>query len=337
MKQRHKHSPIITEAIELEELQGTLEANEPKSKKFSLKLLLNISVSLLTMVLLFKFADIDFKSVLRQIKETQIEWFVLSCLMILATVFTNTYRWYLLTKLLNYRISFSHALKMYFESSFSNNFLPTNFGGDALRAYDLGKAHKDWLRAASTVITERLLGFIVMFALLPIGLWYLSQSSISGQIPSKIILVLWLSFAFTVFSILSYGLWSRIPWIPVAKIRYAVEEYTKCHRSIIKVIILTLVTHACLYAGNMFAAKSIGINLSYIPLWYWVLTIPAATLISFVVPAVKGIGAKEASYVYFLGLIGISSDKSLAIAFIVFIATMISSLPGLTLAFRKVK
>ena len=88
-------------------------------------------------------------------------------------------------------------------------------------------------------------------------------------------------------------------------------------------------------AGNVCSAYAMGVTLKALPFWYWLLITPASTLAGFIIPTVKGVGAKEASYIYFLGLVGINTETSLAIAFLSFLATTISTLPGITIAFRR--
>ncbi len=305
--------------------------------KKPLILISKICISIALAYLMIKFCHLDIRKTFTAIKSTHILWFIACTIMFTATTFTNAYRWLILVRLLNYKLSFGKALRMYFESTFSNNFLPTNFGGDAIRAYDLGKKDKSWLRAASTVLTERFYGFAMMFLMIPVGLFMMKHTSFSNAIPSEIALALWLTFIGTVVFFGTYKLWSKIPLNIVQKINYAVQEYTRCKKSLQKVLLWTLITHLLLLIGNVCSAYALGIGIDQIPVWYWLIITPAATLAGFIIPAVKGVGAKEASYIYFLGLLGISSDTSLAIGFIAFIATTLSTLPGLSIAFRKVK
>lgn len=302
-----------------------------------LAIFIKLAISVLLVVLLIKVTNLDLKKTFITIQGTDIKWFIACTVMFLACTFTNAYRWWILARQLGYQFSFLKAVRMYFEAGFANNFLPSNFGGDAIRAYDLGKENKSWLRAASTIIAERFFGFAMMFLLIPIGLFFVHFSSLANVLPSKLILGLWLAFIGTIIALASYKIWSKIPWNLVQKFNYAVQEYTKCHKSINLVLFWTFMTHVFLLAGNVCSAYALGVTIEQLPIWYWLLMTPAATLISFVVPAVKGVGAKEASYIYFLGFLGISSDVGLAIGFIAFVATLISSLPGVSIAFRKTK
>ena len=48
----------------------------------------------------------------------------------------------------------------------------------------------------------------------------------------------------------------------------------------------------------------------------------------------KGVGAKEATYIFLLGLIGIDSESSFVVAVTVFLATVVSTLPGIVILRR---
>jgi uncharacterized membrane protein YbhN (UPF0104 family) len=128
---------------------------------------------------------------------------------------------------------------------------------------------------------------------------------------------------------LSYALWSRIPLAFIAKLKYSIEVYSKHLRKIAKMILWTVITHGFLVAGNTCVALSLGVD--SIPIWYWLLLVPAASVAGFTVPSVKGLGAKEATYVYILGFIGVSPDTALAIAVVAYSAYLLTSLPGISI------
>lgn len=298
---------------------------------------LKLIISVVLIYLVFKSCNIDVVNTWEKLKGTDIKWFIIGCILLMGTTFTNTYRWLKLASLLGYKVNYFHGLKTYFESTFGNNFLPTNFGGDALKAYDIGKSDKSWLRAASTVVMERLFGFTMLFAQVPIGLTISKYTVFKDAIPHNIKLALWAAFGGVVLGIISFPLWSRIPLGFIQKIKYSVQEYTRCHKSLLSVTAWTLITHILFVGGNIAMGLAMKVGTDQIPIWFWLILVPASSLAGFVVPSVKGVGAKEASYIYLLGLIGVSGDLSLAIAFLTFIATVIVSLPGVSIAFRKVK
>lgn len=305
--------------------------------KKTLALILKIGISALLVYLVFKFSNIDPVKTLEELKKTDITWFIVSVLLIGFNFFTNAYRWRILANLLNYKLEYPRALKMYFESMFSNNFLPTNFGGDAIRAYDLGRDDKSWLKAASTILAERAFGFTMMYALVPIGFTFYYFSPFNGSIPKEVTYALLLGFVGLVLGLLSYKIWKRLPFGFIEKIKFTIEEYTRCKKSLASVALWTFATHICFISAHITATMAVGVEFSQIPWWYWLIMTPASTLAGFIIPSVKGVGAREASFIYFLGLFGVDSDKSLAIAFLTFLATLLATLPGISIVFRKKK
>lgn len=341
-KKKNKIQSLAEELMEEESSFDKEELYEESSvKNNSLKIeltwktFLHLAVSIAIVVVLFKFADLDLIELYEQIKATDIFWFSMVALAFLVQIFTNTYRWFILAKLLGYQNSYLKAVHWYFQGQFSNSFLPTNLGGDALRAYKLGKLDRDWIKAASTVLAERLFGFVMMFSLLPVGLVFLWLTGHYAALPAKLYYGLWLLFAGMIIGILSYKLWSRIPVKFVSKIKFAVDEYLQCHKSLSKVVLWTFITHIFLIIANICAAKAVGLSLVSVPIWYWFLLVPVGTLAAFAVPAMKGLGAREASYVYFLSLMSITSEKALAIAFMIYAGMLVASLPGITIVFQK--
>jgi len=269
------------------------------------------------------------------------------------TIITNAYRWWIITKGFNYLISYSTALLWYFEGMFANNFFPSNVGGDALRAFYLasepgvGKAYgqsepvlkpdsaltsnHDWLSAGLTVILERLFGFTMMFFFFPLSLIFIYANNLSNSMPERLLQALFILSSIPFVAFFGYKLWIKIP-IPLAifqKVKLAISEFIVHKRFVFLVMLWTFITHVFLMAINVFSALALGI--SDIPFWYWFLLVPLATLASYVIPAVKGIGAREATYVFLLSILGVSSDNAFAIAVAVFLATVLSSVPGISL------
>ena len=227
---------------------------------------------------------------------------------------------------------------------FANNFFPSNVGGDALRAFYLATEKEkvlespsvntlkhDWLSAGLTVILERLFGFTMMFFFFPLSLIFIYVSNLSGTMPERLLQALFILSAIPFIAFFGYKLWIKIP-LPLAifqKIKLAISEFIVHKRFVFLVMLWTFITHVFLMAINVFSALALGIT--NIPFWYWFLLVPLATLASYVIPAVKGIGAREATYVFLLSILGVSSDNAFAIAVAVFLATVLSSVPGISL------
>lgn len=318
---------------------------EKKEKKIDLKtLIVKLLVSLLFIFILFKILDIDLNSLIEKIKSLNLFYFSLASLFATVCIFTNSYRWWIITKVFMYKLSYFRGLIWYFEGMFANNFFPSNIGGDALRAYYLANSNfknknMDWLNASLTVFLERLFGFIMMFFFLPLGMICLFIFDLSSVIPKNLMPLL-ISLSFLPFiMILTYKFWINLatPIKAFEKIKLSIDSFSEAKQEILIVIIWTLITHLSLMALNIFSALAVGISPNSIPIWYWLLIIPFGTLSAFIIPAMKGVGAKEATYIFLLGLIGLNSETSFVIAVTVFLATTISTLPGIIIFRRGLK
>jgi uncharacterized protein (TIRG00374 family) len=302
-------------------------------------LALKFLITVLLLKILLMIFKMDFEVLLEQLLNLDLKNFIFATLAATATIFTNNYRWWLLTKIINLKVSFWLGLNWYFEAMFANTFFPSNLGGDALRTYFLKKEtnHSSWLESGSSIIMERLTGFTLMFFFLPIGLLILVNSGIEFALDSKYLYLVVALSSIPVLFLLTYRLWLKIPFKIFQKVFSILDIYTKDLAKLLPVLFWTFITHLFLILTNIFAAKAVGLTFNTIPVWFWLLIVPVATLANFVVPAIKGLGAKEASYVYLLSLIGVSPENALAIAVTVFFATVASSLPGLTIFKRGFK
>jgi len=319
---------------------------EQEKKKDWKKNLIRLILSALLVVVLVQVLKFDLKSFLDKILKLDLRYFSLAVLLSMLTVFTNAYRWWIITKSFNYQIRFFTAVLWYFEGIFANNFFPSNLGGDALRAFYLGTVeptedkqvrHHNWLSAGLTVILERILGFTMMFFFFPVSLIFIYSQSLAHTMPEKLIHTLFLLSAIPFLAFFGYELWLKIPikFHLFQKVKLAVEQFVVDRRSVAIVLFWTFITHVILMIIHVCAALALGIH-HLIPFWYWFLVVPLATLASYVIPTIKGVGAREAAYVFLLGIIGVASDNSFAIAVTVFLVTLVASVPGVSIL-RKSK
>jgi len=93
--------------------------------------------------------------------------------------------WYALLEAQNAHVPLLKLLNLYYVGAFFSNFLPSGFGGDVIKMYELARYSANGPMAVSTVLADRILGLIVLFAMalvvLPFG-WQL--------VPPAVVLVL---------------------------------------------------------------------------------------------------------------------------------------------------
>ena len=95
---------------------------------------------------------------------------VLAALLMVASVPLRAVRWLALLRALDIHVPLSRLVKLYFVGTFFNIFLPTGFGGDAIRMMELSRVSKQTPEAIGTVLLDRATGLWVLFAVSLIAL-----------------------------------------------------------------------------------------------------------------------------------------------------------------------
>jgi len=92
-------------------------------------------------------------------------FFALSLLIIPVIVPTNSLKWKILVEQQGPSVNFFYLLRIYFIGYFFSNLLPSNVGGDVMRALYLGRHIHNKALAAVSVFIERLSGILLLMVL----------------------------------------------------------------------------------------------------------------------------------------------------------------------------
>ena len=89
-------------------------------------------------------------------------WLIVALLMITFSLVLRAFRWGLLLKGLRAVVRFGRLVELYFVGNFYNAFLPSGFGGDAVRILEVARDVPANV-AAGTVLVDRLTGLLSLF------------------------------------------------------------------------------------------------------------------------------------------------------------------------------
>ena len=105
-------------------------------------------------------------------------------------IVVRSLRWWLLLRSHSETIPFMSLIRLYYVGMFFNLFLPTGFGGDVVRAAELG-THIDRATAAATVLLDRMLGlmglFVIALVAAPFAIGTVPQGIITPALTASII------------------------------------------------------------------------------------------------------------------------------------------------------
>ncbi len=277
--------------------------------------------------------------ILGELKRTNKFYFFIVVIISVIKVGISAKKWQILLKAKQEVKSYLYVWKIYYIGTFFNMFLPTNVGGDVIKAHKMSKKSKRSVEAYSSVFMERFTGIIAILLLAIFG-----TSIYFDKVPLQVSLVVFLFLL--PLTIIAFILLSRkslvrkfrwlYEWIferfnpfsireKLFKLYNSINLYTKKRRALSYALIISFAFHTLLILSNYILALSIGLVL---PLQYFFIFIPISAILLFLPISIRGFGVREVIYVYFFGQVGASAAQAVTLSFLVQIVNIISSLIG---------
>ncbi|MEW5988333.1 MAG: lysylphosphatidylglycerol synthase transmembrane domain-containing protein [Chloroflexota bacterium] len=264
------------------------------------------------------------------ITHAQGTWLLVAFLLILGSLVVRAFRWWLLLKGLGANVGLGRLIALYFVGAFFNTFLPSGFGGDAVRVIEATQdAPMDV--AAGTVILDRLTGLLMLFVMALLALPFRPSSFPDGLAVS--IAALSLAGLVGGFLLLGGGLIYRLGrWAPaslspvgsgpVARLMQAIRG---CGRGAIgQALFVSLVFNLMLVAWWLAAGLAVGLQ---IPLVYYLLVVPILS-VGLLAPSVGGLGVRESLAPLLFATAGAAEARAVAMSLLVFALTVAAGLLG---------
>lgn len=305
---------------------------EHKTKQ-QIKNILRILISIIAFVCLIKFGKVDLKVAFKYLLKVNPVYFTLAYLSYLATTFLAGVRFYFASRVLGFQKSYLQLIQLNFVGAFFNNFLPTTFGGDALRGYYLKRgSHIAMSKAVACIIYERYTGMIVLFWAASAAFILQDFGIISKKVwflPHELELFSHIGSVITIFFIpflpqINNLIFGKTNWI----YRRIIEPFLVYWHDIklmTKILAFSIILQFFVILCHFFIAKSLNIE---IPLSYYFVFYPLTTLAGFMIPSLNGLGIREGAYIFFLQKINITSDQGLAFSICWLIILLITSFIG---------
>ena len=228
-------------------------------------------------------------------------------------------KWQYLARIQGFDFSVKDGTLAYLTGAFINNFLPSTVGGDTYRVLWMSRA-SERSRAFATVFFDRITGLLALFLFAGVGLMFLPWAVLLQEPVFIIFAAITLSVALAMlfalfwaerFYQLAIFLAELLPWQrPVILLRdFQLFANTRVYAGAISWAVLF--TAVGIGASNYFLFSSLGAELSLIAFGS---AIFAATLVANIPISINNIGVKEWSYVFFFGLVGVSTELAVTAA-----------------------
>jgi uncharacterized protein (TIRG00374 family) len=284
-----------------------------------------ISAALLAVVAL----EIDWATIDSSLSGAGWGWFAVGTLLIALALIVGALRWHVLLHGARLPTTPAETARAYWIGTFSNNFLPTGYGGDAVRAWLVGRSGKPLARAFTSVAVDRGAALVALFLL---GWFGLAVASIDpGELMTPFLVASVAGVIFTAALLVTLrrrGL-SRFLPSPIrpsaSEVAETLRVYARDHRLQLETMALSFVYQVISIASLWCLAEALGLDLSPAIL---ALVAPLVLITTLAPISVAGFGVREGTYVLLLGQVGVSSGDAALLSLFSVVALAIASLPG---------
>ena len=286
------------------------------TKKKRLSFALRLGLTLLLFAFLSK--SISWSTLWNALLQMQFGMVFVSLTVGACGIVLSAYQWRSLLQGEGIRLDLAKLINLYVVGIAFSHFLPTGMGGDAIKAFYVGRDSGNSPGSASAVVLCRVTGFVGMlvvaapalliwhnhFTVSLITTFVLLSLLVGGMISGAIIAVTWLPRL----------LGSRAKWrvfAKVAQVGNALLVAMKRPRSmglgLVYGIVFWLVAILNCYAYG----DALGIH---VPSSFYIVVVPLIALVSFLPISINGFGLRESAYVYAFATMHVAPASALLLA-----------------------
>ena len=291
--------------------------------------LLKIAVSLVLIVVLLRSVNVE---ALWEVVRGANPWYLLGAQTVLMLgVVVRAYRWQILVRDQGVDASLRELTSLYFVGFLFNNLLPSGFGGDAIKMYELSDRSHRGAEAVSSVLVDRFIGLIALQAIGLVALIFSWQ-----LVPFEIVVVTVLLFGASLVAawVVSYRrLWEfladRVPlfdrFLSIKSVHSLVSSLQSYSRSaLLRALGVGLVFNVLLIAANVLIGTALGADVA---LRFYMIFVPLTSLVLILPISFAGLGVREATYVLLFSQVGMTPEVALSLSLLVYVLGTL--MPGL--------
>lgn len=305
-----------------------------------------IKIGVTIAIIVFLFSRVDVNAMVYQIARANGVALLLALALYFLAIGLSVFKWDIVVRAQNIRVPFNDLMMYYFVGLFFGNLLPSNVGGDVVRAYGLMRASGRGEAAAISVLVDRLMGLVaflgaaVVMAIL--ATIVLARGSELQQLEVATVVTATI-FLFAAALLFSRRFSQRVKRIfdfsllhPLRPMAQRVFEALQVYRHSYRALALNVAISACIVVVTTLVWYTVAYALGEtVSLFYFFLFNPLIAFVLLIPISFNGLGPKEATAVFFFGLVGMSSEVALAMSLMFHLIVVISSLPGGVLWWRE--
>lgn len=282
--------------------------------------------------------QLDWGQIARQLRGGDPVDFLLAVAVLVLALCAAAWRWRALLAGAGMPLRLSRLARIYAVSTFSSTFLPTTVGGDVARTLLVTRRGPELPRVATTVVFDRLGGFVGL-----IGLAWIAFLADPAAVPDGSLLFLAVATAACAVAIIAgtllllrgpQALRRAVParvLAPARDARALLADYVNDRSLLMSWTVLSFVNQALIALQLVLLAQAIDVDLAYSTA---AVALALVTILTLIPISIGGFGVREGSYVVLLGGASIAAADATLISVLSVAALFVASLPGAYLIVR---
>ena len=293
-----------------------------------------VSVGLLAIL----FSRVDAARLWTAARQASSGWLLGALALYALMVAASTWRWRVLLKAQNVRLSFRSLTSSFLVATFFNNFLPSNIGGDVVRVTDTAAAAGSKTLAATIVLLDRCVGLLGLVLVAALGATMAgSHFGSGGPIPAG---VLWAGFALAAAlaapALFKPNFYAHLlsplrlfhpEWVDerLTRLTTVLTRFAATPRALAGCFAGAIVVQAVLVAFYLAIAHSLRIPIGFSEL---AVIVPISFIVQMLPLSMNGFGIREATFGYYFTRIGLPLESAILVSFLGAALVMLFSLSG---------
>jgi uncharacterized membrane protein YbhN (UPF0104 family) len=280
-------------------------------------ILLALKLAISGGLLYWAFRSVDLGAVAGHFARIDAAWITAALALLAAQIAVAGQRWTWIAERLGAPLPVARAVRYSAIAAFFNQALPSTVGGDAMRAWLLGRGDRHWKRAIYSVVVDRIAGVGFLAAIVAACLPW-SLDLISAHEGRAAVIVI--GFGGVAGFALGLALGAVRPGERLTAwrvVRFSFEIAAAARIALVNrargfgIAVLSVVIHFLTVGAVWCLARSIALAPNALAL---LILIPPVILISMIPVSIGGWGIRESAMVVAFGYAGIESSQALAIS-----------------------
>lgn len=239
-------------------------------------------------------------------------WWLVGFLVYIAFQALSVRRWQYICRALGFEQNYSYFARLYLINMYFNTLLPGLMGGDVIRSYYLAKDGFGLKEGSFSVILDRGAG---LFGLCFILLWALPLWG--DFLPSRVYVFILLSALGIILGGIAVSLVATFRGEKLlSPLKWPTSLGLFAYGFSVQILYVL-----------QFAVMARGLDL-FVSFKDFLVLVPVTGFLASLPISLGGLGVREASLVYFLGLKGIPREKGLLLGFLIYSTVLVGAIPG---------